>query len=122
MQAIEFQTKVQNGTIEIPDRYKLQIEENESVRVICLVEEPRFVSSQISQEEELLEALTAIAKELNLSENKLLAVALNAYLRRYRAKKFVQSWTDAYEDGLDEGEEAMLAAMLRQQRHFRENE
>jgi hypothetical protein len=118
MHAIEFQTKIQNGKVEIPDRYKPLLDENESVRVICLIEENQFVSSEISQEGGLFEALASMAKELNLSENKLLALALEEYLRRYKAQKFLQSWDDAYEGGLDESEEAMLEGMRRHQREL----
>jgi hypothetical protein len=122
MHAIEFQTKIQNGKVEIPDRYKPLLDENESVRVICLIEENQFVSSEISQEGGLFEALASMAKELNLSENKLLALALEEYLRRYKAQKFLQSWDDAYEGGLDESEEAMLEGMRRHQRELQERQ
>jgi hypothetical protein len=37
MQAIEFQTRVKNGTIEIPERYQSQV--GKQVRVILLSEE-----------------------------------------------------------------------------------
>jgi hypothetical protein len=120
MHAIEFQTKIQNGRVEIPDRYKSLLDETESVRVICLIEENQLVSPPISQEDGLFEALASLAQELNLSENKLLALALEEYLRRYKAKKFLQSWNDAYEEDLDESEEAILAGMLRHQRELNE--
>jgi hypothetical protein len=47
MYAIEFQTKIKNGVIEIPQDYRNKLKEN--VKVIILAEEEEIASDMIEQ-------------------------------------------------------------------------
>lgn len=60
-----------------------------------------------------------LANELQISQNELFALAVESYLCRHYNRKLQQSINDAYADGLDPGEKAMLEGMRRHQQHLK---
>jgi len=76
----------------------------------------------ISVPDSLYEQAANLAQEMQISPNDLFSLALEDYLHRHRSQKLLQSINDAYADGLDESEQAILAGMRRHQRHLVENE
>ncbi len=59
---------------------------------------------------------------MQISPSDLFSLALEDYLHRHHSQKLLQSINDAYTDGLDENEQAMLEGMRRHQRQLVEDE
>jgi hypothetical protein len=59
---------------------------------------------------------------MQISPSDLFSLALEDYVRRHHNQKLLQSINDAYADGLDENEQAILEGMRRHQRQLVENE
>lgn len=70
----------------------------------------------------LYQQAAVLANELQISQSELFAIAVESYLRRHRNRKLQQSLNEAYADGLDPSEEAMLEGMRRHQQHLRSRE
>ncbi len=50
LNAVEFQAKIQNGLIEIPDEYKQELSEGDDIKVIVLVKKKSFPKKDIIDE------------------------------------------------------------------------
>ncbi|MEH2321246.1 hypothetical protein [Nostoc sp.] len=50
LNAIEFQAKIQNGLIQIPDEYKQELNEGDDIKVIVLVNKKSFPKKDIIDE------------------------------------------------------------------------
>ena len=57
----------------------------------------------------LLDRLNAMASEMNISQIKLLTLAVEEFLERQETRKLVESINQAYADGPDEEDRAWLA-------------
>ena len=79
------------------------------------------IKTNISLQDSLYEQVYALANEMQISENELFALAIEDYLHRHRSQKLLQSINEAYADGLDPSEEAMLEGMRRHQRQLIED-
>jgi DNA-binding transcriptional MocR family regulator len=77
---------------------------------------------KISIPDSLYEQASNLAQEMQISPSDLLSLALEEYLRRHLSQTLLQSINDAYGDGLDDREKAMLEGMRRHQRQLVENE
>jgi DNA-binding transcriptional MocR family regulator len=70
----------------------------------------------------LYEQASSLAQEMQISPSDLFSLALEDYLHRHHSQKLLQSINDAYADGLDKSEQAILEGMRRHQRKLVENE
>lgn len=77
---------------------------------------------EISIPDSLYEQASNLAQEMQVSPSDLFSLALKDYLHRHHSQKLLQSTDDAYADGLDESEQAILEGMRRHQRQLVENE
>lgn len=50
LNAVEFQAKIQNGLIQIPDEYKQELAEGDDIKVIVLVKKKSFPKKDIIDE------------------------------------------------------------------------
>jgi hypothetical protein len=50
LNAVEFQAKIQNGLIQIPDEYKQELDEGDDIKVIVLVKKKSFPKKDIIDE------------------------------------------------------------------------
>ncbi|MBD2489314.1 hypothetical protein [Aulosira sp. FACHB-615] len=57
--AVEFQAKIQNGLIQIPDEYKQEISEGDDIKVILLVKK------KILQTQDIIDELTENPVQVN---------------------------------------------------------
>lgn len=77
---------------------------------------------EISIPDFLYEEASNLAQEMQISPSDLFSLAIEDYLHRHRSQKLLQSINDAYADGLDKNEQAMLEGMRRHQRQLVQNE
>jgi metal-responsive CopG/Arc/MetJ family transcriptional regulator len=80
------------------------------------------IKTAISLQETLFEQVEALAHELNVSRSRLLALALEDFIRRYQNQKLLEQINSAYDDAPDPGEQIRLRQMRRQQRRIVEGE
>jgi metal-responsive CopG/Arc/MetJ family transcriptional regulator len=80
------------------------------------------IKTAVSIQEPLFHEAEALAHEMNISRSRLFALALEEFIRRQQTRKLVESVNAAYEDGLDEEEQAMLRGALAYQRRLLEEE
>lgn len=80
------------------------------------------IKTDILIQDSLYEEASALANEMQISQNELFSLAIEDYLRRYRNQKLLQSINEAYADGLDPSEQAMLEGMRRHQRQLAQEE
>jgi metal-responsive CopG/Arc/MetJ family transcriptional regulator len=80
------------------------------------------IKTAVSIPERLFQQAEALAHEMNISRSRLFSLALEEFIRRQETRKLVESINAAYEDGLDEEEQAMLKGMLALQRQVFEAE
>jgi hypothetical protein len=59
LNAVEFQAKIQNGLIQIPDRYKQELSEGEDIKVIVLVQK------KLSRTIDIIDKLTEHPVQVN---------------------------------------------------------
>jgi 7-keto-8-aminopelargonate synthetase-like enzyme len=78
----------------------------------------QMVKTDISMQDALYEQASRLAGEMQISQEELFNLAIEDYLRRSKNQKLLQSVNEAYEDGLDEAELAMLDGIRRHQRHL----
>jgi predicted transcriptional regulator len=77
---------------------------------------------EISIPDSLYEQVSHLAQKMQISPSDLFSLALEDYVRRHHSQNLLQSINDAYADGLDENEQAILEGMRRHQRQLVENE
>ncbi len=80
------------------------------------------IKTAISLQKSLFEQVEALARELNVSRSRLLALALEDFIRRYQNQKLLDQINRAYDDAPDPTEQARLRQMRRQQRRIVEGE
>jgi metal-responsive CopG/Arc/MetJ family transcriptional regulator len=80
------------------------------------------IKTAISLQESLFEQVEALADELNVSRSRLLALALEDFIRRYQNQKLLDQINQAYDDAPDSTEQARLRQMRRQHRRVVEGE
>jgi antitoxin component of RelBE/YafQ-DinJ toxin-antitoxin module len=73
---------------------------------------------EISILDSLYEQAANLTQEMQIPPSDLFSLALEKYLHRHYNQKLVQSINDAYADGLDQSEQAMLEGMRRHQRQL----
>jgi 7-keto-8-aminopelargonate synthetase-like enzyme len=78
----------------------------------------QMVKTDISMQDALNEQASRLAGEMQISQEELFNLAIADYLRRSHNPKLLQSVNEAYEDGLDDSELAMLDGIRRHQRHL----
>jgi metal-responsive CopG/Arc/MetJ family transcriptional regulator len=71
---------------------------------------------EISIPDSLYEQASNLAQEMQISPSDLFSLAVEEYLHRHHPQKLLTSINDAYADGLDDSEQAMLEGMRRHQR------
>ena len=69
------------------------------------------VKTAVSIEAELLEETDSIAEGLDIPRSRLVALALEDYIRRFRNKQLLHRINDAYRDGPDEDESGTIEIM-----------
>lgn len=79
------------------------------------------VRTAISLQENLFEEMIEIATDMNLSRSKLVTVALQEYIERYKNKRLFEQLNAAYEDDEQEEELAISDAYLRSVKTTEEN-
>lgn len=80
------------------------------------------VKTAISLQEDLYEATEATAREMNISRSRLVALALKDYLRKRENQKLLDSINQAYDDELENEEQAWLGYGKRQMKRIAEDE
>lgn len=80
------------------------------------------IKTDILIPDSLYQEASDLANEMQVSSTELFAIAIEDYLRRYRNHKLLQSINEAYADGLDSSESAMLEGMRRHQQQLVEGE
>lgn len=78
------------------------------------------IETAISVQNSLYKQITAVAKELQISESELFEIAAQEYLDRRRQQRLLESLNDAYADGLDSDDASMLEMMRRHQKALTE--
>jgi len=76
------------------------------------------LKADVTLQDSMCEQIAAIAQEMQISQNELLALAIAEYVQKHHYQKLQQSWNEAYTDGLDEDEKMMLKGIRRQQRRL----
>jgi hypothetical protein len=93
------------------------------------------INADILIHDSFYEQISVLVEEMQISQSELFTIAIEDYLQRHttegrcqghrnrkvadhRNRKLLQSINEAYEDGLDESESAMLEGMRRHQRHL----
>lgn len=76
------------------------------------------IKTEISIQDSLYEQAGHLATEMQISQSELFALAVEDYLRRRQNQKQLQSIDEAYADGLDSSETAMLEGMRQHQRRL----
>lgn len=71
------------------------------------------VKTAVSIRRPLFEQIEALSREMDISRSRLVALALEAFIERYRSRRLLEDLNAAYEDGLDVDEQAFLDAALR---------
>jgi predicted transcriptional regulator len=80
------------------------------------------VKTAISINEALFQRAEQLAQELQVSRSRLFAQAMEEFLSRRENKALLAAINEAHENGLDEEEQAWLAAVRRNQRRLSDGE
>lgn len=82
------------------------------------------VKTAISLPESLFEQAETLANEMKLSRSRLMALALEEFIRRHANRQLLEKINAAYSeaDALDEEEEAILGSMRQSHRQIIEGE
>lgn len=80
------------------------------------------VRTAISLQKSLFEEAEAIARELKVSRSRLMAIALEEFIRRHQNQQLLEKINAAYEDSPNEEEQVILGRMHRQHRQIAETE
>jgi metal-responsive CopG/Arc/MetJ family transcriptional regulator len=82
----------------------------------------KTVDTEIALPESLLKQAEAIAKDLQISQNHLVAIALEEFIRRYQDRQLFEQINAAYSEPLDEEEELLLRKISFSHRRLVERE
>ena len=80
------------------------------------------VKTAISLPESLFEQAEAVAGEMKVSRSRLMALALEEFIRRHQNRQLLEKINAAYEEAPDEEEQALHRRLRRQHRQIAENE
>ena len=80
------------------------------------------IKTAISLPEALFEEALAVASEMKVSRSKLMAIALEEFLKRHQNKQLLEKINAAYADFPNEEEEALHKSMHHQHRQIVEGE
>ena len=80
------------------------------------------VKTAISLPESLFEQAEAVAGEMKVSRSRLMALALEEFINRHQNRQLLEKINAAYEEPLDEEEQALLRSMSRYHRRIVEGE
>jgi metal-responsive CopG/Arc/MetJ family transcriptional regulator len=80
------------------------------------------VRTAISLRESLFGQAEALAQEMKISRSRLVALALEDFIRRYQNQQLLERINAAYEEAPDPAEEALRRRMRRQHRQLVEGE
>lgn len=80
------------------------------------------VKTAISLPKSLFEQAEAVGCEMKVSRSRLIAIALEEFIRRYQNRQLLEKINAAYEDPPDEEEQALLRSMSRYHRRIVEGE
>ncbi len=80
------------------------------------------VKTDISLSRSLLEEVETVAREMKISRSRLFVMAVKDFIDRHRTRRLVEQINQAYQDGPDEEEQALLRHMRRVQRELMEDE
>jgi metal-responsive CopG/Arc/MetJ family transcriptional regulator len=80
------------------------------------------VKTAISLPESLFEQAEAVAYKMKVSRSRLMALALEEFIRRHQNRQLLEKINAAYEDAPDEEEQALHCPLRRQHRQIAENE
>jgi metal-responsive CopG/Arc/MetJ family transcriptional regulator len=69
------------------------------------------VKTAISIQEDLYERADNMAQQLNMTRSRLMALALEDYVRRWENQRLLEEINAAYEDGADEEEDLIARSM-----------
>ncbi len=81
-----------------------------------------YVKTAVSLQRPLFSAMENLARSLNLSRSRLMSLALEDFIRRHENQRLLASINEAYADGPDPEEQALLDAMAHSQRQLLEGE
>jgi metal-responsive CopG/Arc/MetJ family transcriptional regulator len=81
-----------------------------------------YVKTAVSLQRPLFDAMENLAHSLNLSRSRLMALALEDFIRRHENQRLLESINEAYADAPDPEEEAIQRGMRRLQRRLVEAE
>ena len=81
-----------------------------------------YVKTAVSLQDPLFNAMENLARSLKLSRSRLMALALEEYIRRHENQRLLASLNEAYADGPDPEEAASQRGMRRIQRRLVEAE
>lgn len=80
------------------------------------------IKTDLSLPDSLYNQVSILANEMQIPENQLFILAMEDYLRRHHQQELLKSINEAYSDGLDPSEQAMLEGMRQHQRQLAETE
>jgi metal-responsive CopG/Arc/MetJ family transcriptional regulator len=80
------------------------------------------VKTAISLEKSLFEQAESLAHELNISRSRLLAIALEDFIRHYENRQLLERINRVYDDAPVPTEQTLLRSMRRRQRRIVEGE
>jgi predicted transcriptional regulator len=81
-----------------------------------------YVKTAVSLQRPLFDAMENLAHSLNLTRSRLMSLALEDFIHRHENQRLLESINEAYADGSDPEEQALLDAMARSQRELLEGE
>jgi len=81
-----------------------------------------IVKTDISLSESLFEQAQAVAREMNVSFDQLLMLALEDFTSRHQNRQLFESINEAYKDGPTQEEQELLRQMRQAQRRVVEGE
>ncbi len=76
------------------------------------------VKTAISLEQALFEELDSLAAHLDLPRSRLVALALEQFLRRHENEQLLEQLNSVYQDAPDDSEQMLERAMVKQQRQI----
>lgn len=80
------------------------------------------IKTAVSIDKALFEQVESIASKLNISRSRLVALALEDFVRRHQNEELISRINDAYEDDPDPDEQVRLRRMQRSHRQVVEGQ
>ncbi len=80
------------------------------------------IKTEISLKESLFEEAKTVAKEMNISRNRLFTIAVEQFIDRYQSQKMLAALNEIYQDGSDASELQLLREVKPKYRQMFEDE